>query len=37
VGTPSVVLIGKGGKVSWTHVGREEGPAIEAQIKKALQ
>ncbi len=35
-GTPSLVLIGKDGKVSWTHVGREEGPKMEAEIRKAL-
>lgn len=35
-GTPSVVLVGKDGKVSWTHVGREEGPKIEAEFQKAL-
>ncbi len=35
-GTPSVVLVGKNGKVSWTHVGREEGPKIEAEFKKAV-
>ncbi|MBE0616872.1 MAG: TlpA family protein disulfide reductase [Proteobacteria bacterium] len=36
-GTPSVVLVGKNGKVSWTHVGREEGPTIEKEIQKALK
>ena len=36
-GTPSVVLIDKRGKVSWTHVGREEGPTIEKEIQKALK
>lgn len=35
-GTPSTILIGKNGKVTWTHVGREEGPAIEKEIQKAL-
>ena len=35
-GTPSVVLIDKNGKVSWTHVGREEGPTIEKEIQKAV-
>lgn len=36
LGTPSSVLIGLDGKVSWTHVGREEGPVIEEAIRKAL-
>jgi thiol-disulfide isomerase/thioredoxin len=36
LGTPSSVLIGMDGKVSWTHVGREEGPAIEEAIRRAL-
>ena len=35
-GTPSLVLIGKDGKISWTHLGREAGPEIEGEIEKAL-
>ena len=35
-GTPTVVLVGKDGKVSWAHVGRAESSKIEAEIKKAL-
>jgi hypothetical protein len=29
-------MVGKGGKVSWAHVGRAEAPKIEAEVKKAL-
>ena len=36
VGTPSLVLIGKNGKIAWTHVGREEVPVMDAQIRKAV-
>lgn len=36
LGTPSVLLISKAGKVSWTHAGREETPVLEAEIRKAL-
>lgn len=36
VGTPTLVLIGKDGKVSWAHVGRENPDRIEAEIQKAL-
>ncbi len=36
LGTPSVILISKAGKVSWTHAGREETPVLEAEIRKAL-
>ena len=36
VGTPSLVLIDKGGTISWTHVGREEVPVMEAAIRKAV-
>ncbi|GAB4262986.1 MAG: hypothetical protein Kow0092_13590 [Deferrisomatales bacterium] len=36
VGTPTLVLIGKDGKVSWTHVGRETPERIEAEVRKAL-
>jgi thiol-disulfide isomerase/thioredoxin len=35
-GTPTLVLLTKGGKVSWAHVGRAEAPKIEAEVKKAL-
>ncbi|MBI5017075.1 MAG: TlpA family protein disulfide reductase [Deltaproteobacteria bacterium] len=35
-GTPTLVMVGKGGKVSWAHVGRAEAPKIEAELKKAL-
>lgn len=35
-GTPTLVLIDRKGKVTWSHVGRAEAPQIEAQVKKAL-
>ncbi len=35
-GTPTMVLIGRNGKVTWTHVGREEPRKIEEEIRKAL-
>jgi len=35
-GTPTLVLIGKDGKVNWAHVGREEVPVLDAQIRKAV-
>ncbi len=35
-GTPTLVLIGRDGKVAWTHVGREEPQKIEEAIRKAL-
>jgi thiol-disulfide isomerase/thioredoxin len=36
-GTPSLVLIGRNGKVNWAHVGREEGPEIDRHIRKAME
>ncbi|MHB8766640.1 MAG: peroxiredoxin family protein [Deferrisomatales bacterium] len=36
MGTPSVLLIAKSGKVQWTHVGREEVAAMDAEVRKAL-
>ncbi len=36
MGTPSLVLLDKAGKVSWSHVGRAELPAVEKEIRKAL-
>jgi thiol-disulfide isomerase/thioredoxin len=36
VGTPTLVLVGKDGTVNWTHVGREEVPVLDAQIRKAV-
>lgn len=35
-GTPTLVLIGKDGKVVWSHVGREEPARIEEVLGKAL-
>ena len=35
-GTPTLVLVGKNGKVSWTHVGRDSQRDLENQIRKAL-
>ncbi|GAB6064238.1 peroxiredoxin family protein [Deferrisoma palaeochoriense] len=35
-GTPSLVLVGKDGKVLWTHVGREEPEKIEEIVRKAI-
>ena len=35
-GTPTMVLIGRNGKVAWTHVGREAPQKIEEAIRKAL-
>ena len=35
-GTPTLVMIDRKGKVSWSHVGRAEAPMIEAEVKKAL-
>ncbi len=35
-GTPTMVLIGRNGKVAWTHVGREEPQKIEEAIRRAL-
>ena len=36
VGTPSLVLIGKDGTINWTHVGREDVPVMESEIRKAI-
>lgn len=35
-GTPSLFLVGPGGTVGWTHVGRVEAPALEAAVRAAL-
>ena len=35
-GTPSLFLVGSGGGVGWTHVGRVEAPALEAAVRAAL-
>lgn len=35
-GTPTLVLVGKNGKVVWTHVGREAQLELEDAIRKAL-
>lgn len=35
-GTPTVVVVSKGGKVTWAHVGRADAPKIEAEVKKAI-
>jgi thiol-disulfide isomerase/thioredoxin len=36
-GTPSLVLVGRDGKVSWSHVGRVEPSVLEREIRKAIE
>jgi len=35
-GTPTLVLIGRDGKISWSHVGKEDAGTIKANIEKSF-